>query len=262
MREMKKRESGWNSSRMVIYVMSLAAVLTFGWGLSGCSQTTEPQNSVIQQLQSAPRPVTAFSGFLGDYTLLKVGGKGQAQYRYVDPNANWSQYNSIIIEPVTFWAGDDSKVPADQQQILTEYFYNTLRDQMAKHFTVVDEPGPGVMRLQAALTDAESATPVLRTISVVVPQARVLSKVGQLATGSFSFVGGARAEGRLTDSQSGVILGEWVDERLGSNAVRNAATWQWQDAKRAMDYWATTLADRLAQAQAGQQPQASTDAPN
>jgi Protein of unknown function (DUF3313) len=41
--------------------------------------------------------------------------------------------------------------------------------EKAKKFQLVDEAGPGVMRLQAALTDGEAATPVLRTISLITP---------------------------------------------------------------------------------------------
>lgn len=244
-----KKRFGW--------ALGLVAIFACAWVISGCSQTTEPQAPVVQQMQGAPRPVTAFSGFLGDYTLLQVGGAGQAQYRYINPDVSWTQYTKIEIEPVTFWAGDDSKVSSSDQQVLTEYFYNSLREQLSKHLTIVDEPGPGTIRLQVALTDAESAVPVMRTISVVVPQARVLSRMKQLATGSFAFVGGARAEGKATDSQTGQILGEFVDERLGSNAVRNAATWQWGDAERAMDFWSQLLAGRLAQLQQGQTPAAS-----
>jgi hypothetical protein len=44
---------------------------------------------------------------------------------------------------------------------------------IGKNFAIVDQPGPGVAKLSAALTDATSAVPVLRTISLVSPQARV-----------------------------------------------------------------------------------------
>ena len=47
--------------------------------------------------------------------------------------------------PVEFWAAADSKVPTADQATLTEYFYNPLQTNLSKSFTLVDQPGPGVM---------------------------------------------------------------------------------------------------------------------
>jgi hypothetical protein len=97
-----------------------------------------------------------------------------------------------------------------------------------------------------ALTDASSATPVLRTIAVIVPQAHALGLIKQGLTGTYSFVGSATGEAKLTDSVSGQLLAAWSDQRFGSGAVKNAGVWQWGDAKHAMDYWASGLDQRLA----------------
>jgi len=120
-----------------------------------------------------------------------------------------------------------------------------MAGHLAKTYQIVDQPGPGVMKIEVAIVDPTAATPVLRTASVVIPQARLLSRVNQLATGSFSFVGSARAEGKITDSQSGEILAEAVDERMGGNSLQTAATWKWGDAERAMDYWSELMDKRL-----------------
>jgi len=213
--------------------------------LGGCSTTQQMQPDIISKSQGAQNPVPQFSGFLGDYSLLSPGGEGQALYRYVAPDVNWSQYNSVMIDPVTFWAGQDSKVSPDEQQKLCSYFYNKLRESMVKYFQVVDQPGPGVMRLQVAITDAGAAVPVLRTASVVIPQMRVVSRLKEMATGSFSFVGSARGEMKLTDAATGAILAEGMDQQMGGNALKTAATWQWQDAQRAFDHWSDLMATRL-----------------
>jgi len=225
----------------------IALSIVFAIVMIGCSTTEQVQPNIVQKAQGASNPVPAFSGFLGDYTLLQPGGKDQALYRYINPATNWSQYNAIMIDPVTFWDAQDSSVSPQDQEFLCDYFYNKLREDLGKYFQIVDQPGPGVMRLQVALTNAEAATPVLRTVSVVVPQARLLSRVKQLATGTFSFVGGARAEAKLTDSVTGQILAEALDNRVGGNSLQTAATWQWGDTERVMDKWCSTTADRLNQ---------------
>ena len=229
--------------------------LRFGWLvgaaalslLAACSATQQMQPNILAKAQGAQNPVPAFSGFLGDYSLLQPGGKNQALYRYVNPSVNWNQYNAIMVDPVTFWGAQDSSVPPEDQAVLCEYFYNKLRENLVKYFSVVDQPGPGVMRLQVAITDATSATPILRTASVVIPQARLLTKIGELATGTPAFVGSARTEAKLTDSVTGTILAEALDERVGGNAIKTAATWQWGDAERIINHWCEVTAERLNQ---------------
>jgi hypothetical protein len=76
----------------------------------------------------------------------------------------------------------------------------------------VDQPGPGVLTLRVALMDATTAVPGLRTVSVIVPQARVLNLAQSMATDSYAFVGSAEAEMKVTDSVSGDLLVEAVDQ--------------------------------------------------
>jgi hypothetical protein len=215
--------------------------------IAGCAQTAAPAPTIVQRVQGekpAPPPPT---GFLGrDYSLLKAGAEGQeAMLAYTDGSANFSSYRMIMITPVTYWAEDDSKLSAHEQQVLCNYFYHVLKQEFGKNFKVVDEHGPGVARLSVALTDATAAVPVLRTISVIVPQAHALSLIKQGLTGTYSFVGSATGEAKLTDSVSGQLLGAWVDKRFGTGAVRNATVWQWGDAENAMKYWANGLDQRL-----------------
>jgi len=105
------------------------------------------------------------------------------------------------------------------------------------------------MTLHVALMDATTATPGLRTISVVVPQARILNAAQSLATDSYAFVGSAEAEMKMTDSVSGELLGEAVDKQAGGMGLKGAASFQWGDAQNAMDYWAQKIPARILQLQ-------------
>jgi Protein of unknown function (DUF3313) len=185
-------------------------------------------------------------GFLvADCTRLVAGTEGQAALRYINSSANWTQYNKILVDPVMFYGSDTTKVSAEDQQALTNYFYQVLREELGKKFQVVDQAGSGVMKLQVALTDAEGATPGLRTVSMIIPQARTLNTLKYAATGTYAFVGGAQAEAKLTDAASGQLLGEWIDRRVGGGSLETAAQWQWGDAENAMKAWATQAAERL-----------------
>jgi hypothetical protein len=229
--------------------IGLAVALIAALGLWACSQTAAPGPNIVQRVQGETPASPPASGFLGsDYSLLKPGAPGSGQealLAYTNPNANFTSYNAIIIAPVTYWADDDSKLSKKEQQILCNYFYNLLTQDFGKNFTIVTDPGPGVATLTVALTDATSATPVLRTISVVVPQAHVLNLITAGLTGTYAFVGSATGEAKLNDSVSGELLAAWEDQRFGTAAVSNAGVWQWGDAEHAMDYWANGLDQRL-----------------
>jgi hypothetical protein len=180
--------------------------------------------------------------------------------RYLNPSITWSSYNKIMVAPVTFWASDDSKVSAADQQALCDYAYNVLVKDLGKNFAVVDQPGPGVMKLSIGLTDATSAIPVLRSISVVVPQARALSAIKMAATGTYSFVGSAQGAAKLNDSVTGQLLAAWADKRVGGTSIKNVDVFQWGDAENAIDYWANGLDQRLGTL--GVQHSSSTTASN
>src|SRR5579864_1632090 len=163
--------------------------------MPGCSTTVESTPAAAKALQageSLPPAVTAFFG--SDASKLAPGPEGGAALAYIDQDAQWSKYTRIQLMPVEFWAAADSKVSASDQQMLTAYFYNKLTDDLGKSYTLVNQPGPDVLTLRVALMDATTAVPGLRSISVIVPQARVLNGLQSLGTGSYAFVGSAEAE--------------------------------------------------------------------
>jgi hypothetical protein len=112
------------------------------------------------------------SGFLGDYSQLKPGTNDQMLLVYFNPNANWGQYNSVMIDPVTIGFAPERQISQHDQEMLANYYRQQLEQNLSKTFAIVNQPGPNAMRLRVALTDATTATPVLRTISVIVPQVR------------------------------------------------------------------------------------------
>src|SRR5271154_4049767 len=230
-------------------VTGLLAVLLAGLILPGCAQTVAPGPNIIQRAQGetpAPPPPTGFLG--NDYSLMTppaAGSDQEAMLRYINPNASWGSYNKIMIAPVTYWAADDSKVSAADQQALCNYMYTVLVTDLGKTFVIVDQPGPGVLKVSGALTDASSAVPVLRSISVVVPQARAVSVLKMAATGTYAFVGSAQCAIKINDSVTGQLLAAAVDKRVGGASIKNVDVWQWGDAENAMDYWGNEIDQRL-----------------
>jgi len=217
--------------------------------ISGCSQTVAGTPAVVEQVQSEQAPA-AVTGFFGsNYTLLQPGKEGQAAMVYINPSVQWIQYNKILLEPAEFWDSPDTSISPTDQHMLTAYFYNQLKEDLQKNFTLVDQGGPGVLVLQVALINASAATPGLRSVSVVIPQARILNGIQSLATGSYAFVGSAEAEMKATDAFTGQFLAGAIDQRKGGMALSTAAQWQWGDAQNAMNYWAQRMSARLLELQ-------------
>ncbi len=236
-------------TKLTAVASRMLAVSVLGLLLVGCSQTAAPEPNMIQRAQGETTAPPPPSGFLGnDYSLLTPPAEGsdqKAMLRYVNPNVNWSSYNRLLIAPVTFWAPDDSKISAADQQTLCNYAYNEFVKVLGKNFILANQPGPGVMKISLALTDATTATPGLRSISVVVPQARALSAIKMLATGSYAFVGSAQGAFKANDSDSGQLLAAAVDERVGGTSVKNVTVFKWGDTENAIDYWAGLVDKRL-----------------
>jgi Protein of unknown function (DUF3313) len=225
---------------------------------AGCASTVQSQPSAVEKAMGENPPLSAPAGFLGkDYSLLQEGKEGQAALIYVNPNARWSQYNKILLEPVQFWDAEDSAVKPANQHMLTAYFYNQLKEDLEKHFKLVDQAGPGVMTLQVALNSVKGAKPGLRSVSVYVPMARLINGAQSLATGSYAFVGSAEGEGKLTDSETGELLAAFADRREGGMTTEASAQRTWGDTKNVMDYWAQKMSDRLYQLHTGTTPTAS-----
>jgi hypothetical protein len=229
-----------------VAALSLAASL-IAWG---CSTTVQSAPEAAKAVEAGGPLPSAVTGFLGpDASKLGPGPEGGAALAWINPDAQWSSYTKIQLMPVEFWAAADSKVSAADQQTLTTYFYNALQTDLSKSFTLVSQPGPGVLTVRVALMDATTAVPGLRTVSVVIPQLRVINMAQSLATDSYAFVGSAEAEMKMTDSVTGEVLGEAVDQRAGGMGIKSAASFQWGDAQNAMDYWAQKITSRILQLQ-------------
>ena len=204
--------------------------------VTGCSTTQRVT------VKDAP----GICAFLGEVCHeLQPGGQREAGLRWVNPKSDPTQYNKVILEVVGFFGADVSKVsPADQER-LTALFQQSLTDALATKYQVVDQPTPGTMELQVVILDAEAATPGLRSVSMAIPQARLLGTGYYAASGRYPFVGGAQAALKATDAVTGQVLGAAVDRRVGGGALQTAAQWQWGDAENAIKAWSQLLTDGM-----------------
>ena len=172
-----------------------AAVLCAMLSLTACASTEPP-------------------GFLVDYSQLKPGREGEARLLYIQPGADFSGYDRIIIGPVTLWPAGDSELaqrPLEEAEELATYLETALRRELAIGFSVrfagsraiEGEPQAGTLHLRTAITEAQRS-------------------------------GLARIEVEVLDALSWTRLVAAVDERTAD------------DVQESLDYWARVIATRLA----------------
>ena len=187
-------------------------------------------------------------GFLGADLCaeLQPGAKEEAGLRYVNPKGTFTQYDKVMIVMVSFFGSDPGKVTPQDEQRLTDLFYKNLHEALAKRYQVVDEAGPGVMKVEVVLLDAEAATPGVALGHDGGPPACACSAPAMPSwREAYPFSGGGQAAAKISDSVTEQILGLAVDRRAGGGAIQTAAQWRWGDAENAIKAWSSQLADGM-----------------
>ena len=227
----------------------IGAILLLALVVPGCAAT--------QEAKSVEK-----SGFLGDYSLLKEGQRStfsqgaedQALLVYQNPAADWRKYRKIWLDPVTVWMSQkDSQlkdVPVEDRQRLAALLWSKLDESFRKDYQMAYEPGPDVIRVQAAITEAESSNAVLDTVTSVIPQTRLLSGMVSLGRGVSLFTGSSSVELKITESETGTLLVAAVDRRGGTKSLRGV-THSWNDVEEAYRFWAEKVRYRLCQWRGG-----------
>ena len=227
--------------RRVMGVLVVAVLI----GANGCAST--------QEAKSVEK-----SGFLGDYSKLQEGQRSTFSesaddtmfYYYKKPAVDWGKYTKVWLEPVSIWMSQqDSQlkdVSVEDRQRLAASLWAKVDEQLRKDYQMTSQAGPDAVRIELAITEANSSMPVLDTVTSIIPQTRLLSGGKSLATGVSAFTGSASIEVRVTDSATGTILFEGVDRRGGTKSLRGM-TDSWNDVEEAYRFWAEKIRYRACQ---------------
>ncbi len=179
--------------------------------------------------------------------MLQPGGEGEAILVYRNPQADFSRYRMIYVDPVVVWDNSGAKASNISKEDLVR-LADELRSkviwELNQVYIVVPKLVPGGLRLEMALTEAVPSNVGMDVVSTLVPPARMLSGAMGLATGTQAFVGRAGVEGRITDTDTGELLFAAVDRRVGQNTLDGSMN-SWNDVQQAFQYWSTRLSERL-----------------
>lgn len=178
------------------------------------------------------------SGFLDNYSQLRPAPDDQLLLYYEKPGVPWQHYTKLLIDPIKVYYSPEARhreIDPEELKRLTDYAHVALRGAIGDAYPVVREPGPGVLRLRAAITNLIPANPLINvatTAAVFIPLD----------------MGGAAIEAEFLDSQTNERLAALVDRKIGfplapGDIVQGFT--KWGHAKRAFDAWARMLRESL-----------------
>ncbi len=219
-------------ARLIVVALTLAAVAL---SCTGCG---------VLWPTRARRGEAVHAGFLKDYSQLKAQKGYEAQEGYVNPNASWPKYQAIYIESVSMWVnpGEASKLSLEDQQRITDMLFKAMHEKLGEKFRLAERPGPGIIKLRMAFTQAKGANVPLNALTTVVPQLRVVSTVVGLSADTATIVGSAAVEGEATDSITNDRLAAVVDSRAGTKGMLRAFS-KWADVEAICNQWAERTRD-------------------
>jgi hypothetical protein len=196
------------------------------------------------------------SGFLGDYSMLRPGGEGEALLFYENPEANWPAYNKIFLAPVAYHGGRDTYpkgfTRADLQELVNRFYY-ILYNDLAEDYQMVGEAAPHTLRIQVALTRVGESSQTADSISAVVPFiANPIRNLGASLSGETILVGQASIEVKITDELTGKLLYAAVDRRVGQRTM-SGTTSRTADVEEIMWYYGGLARYRLCTLRGGEE---------
>ena len=189
------------------------------------------------------------SGFLPDYSRLQPvkTGLGKDAMRWLSPDLTREKYHAVIIEPVVLYPKPEptDQVPQATLDDITGYLTTSVRDVVFHEVPQATEPGPGIVRLQVAVTAVSVGSTDMKPYEFI-PAALVLS-TAMRAAGQRSQDVALSVEALLTDSVTGEPLGMVVRHGSGEQ-LKNAKTpLTLEQLKKRIDQWAEAAAQMVDQ---------------
>lgn len=190
-----------------------------------------------------------FSGFLNNYTGLRPSPDDSGAWSYKKPGVNFKGYTKIILDPLVIWPHPDSAYGGlDSLTVwkLALGFQNSMSQALAGGYAIVKEPGPGVLRLRAALTDVMLEHPKLASPGPLLPLANdILIQASEKISGMNALEGEAAIEAELLDAESQERLVAYVEKRMSSKVLLTQDKDSLGPVLEIFDYWGKKLRQRL-----------------
>jgi hypothetical protein len=218
----------WRTTISRLFVVTIATAL-----VAGCASNAPTKED--------------YSGYLGSYQDLKEveGPSGEKFLRYASPMFTPANYSAVMVEKVEFYPRPEPTAQLSQETIdqIGSYLTDTLRQKIGEKVRVVDAPGPGVAKLNVAITGVAGEKEGLKPYQII-PVAFVVTMASRGISGTPEEAK-LVVEARATDSLSGATLMKVVRVGTGEGLEKNAAGERMvtlESVKPLIDRWAEAVA--------------------
>lgn len=187
------------------------------------------------------------SGFLENYEALEPVERG---YLYTNPNADWSSYDKILLPPVTIWRSGENSLDEIQEAELAKVatlLDRAVRDRLSKDFQIVDEAGPGVLRLSLAITEALASDDQISIITADVGS-QSMPADAEISAELEAYADVAMIEIEARDAAHRQLLAAAVDTYIAPPGKKKGSADDWEEVAAAFTSWADRLADWFVEA--------------
>ena len=215
----------------VVLVIAIAGLF------SGCASTEQVGN--IQRLS-----------FINDsQSIPQTNHEGRGLQGYRHSTVDWSAYSKVLLQPVTIREGLLSKLHDQERHdllLLAGSFEDTLHLKLSKDYEMVERSMAGTMLIQVAIMHLEEYSTAPAIWANVAHELQAVATIYTLA-GKPPFAGEVAAEFTIRDAQTGELLADGIDRRVGRQGrfVDGKVLNPWGDIKHSLEFWADLSAYRL-----------------
>jgi hypothetical protein len=208
-----------------------ASLLISGALLSGCAS-----NNKISE--------DKYSGFLSDYSILKVTPNDKDTLGYVNRDVNWQKYNSVMVDKVVVITPDgDTKTDGKLLVAIADKFHELIVQKLSDNFTAVNTAGSGTIRIQPAITSVFTSYDDLKGYQYIPVAAAVTG--ARRAGGGEKQSARVMSEIKMIDSVDGELLAQAVDLKAGGKVQDEKSGVLLADVKPILEQWAQRIDDRI-----------------
>lgn len=184
-----------------------------------------------------------YSGFLGDYSVLKQGksASGTEVLYWLDDGLDVKRYTSVYIEPSQLFPQPQpsERIAPGTLQAITGYYDQALQREFAKVLPLAGRPGPGTLVVRPAITSVEASDKGLRPYEYL-PLMFVAAQVSS-ATGIRDQETRLASEAAFVDGGSQRTVAEVVRKGAGKDLDNDSQALHAQDVKAVLDGWASDM---------------------
>jgi hypothetical protein len=195
--------------------------------------------SVLFLLMSCISKAPNQTGFLDSYGSLEPDPDAEGVFYYRNPKITvqeiTEQYTEFIIDPVVIYFHEDTigrAVNPDDLKLLTDFVKTELTTALKDGYSIVEVPGPNVIRIRTALTNVLPSKPRM----AFHPAATAFS------------LSNASIEAEFLDSKTNERLVAVMDTRLHKTSVNMQNRTMKEHAMSVIKEWARFLRERLDEA--------------